>query len=63
MVSQDFINDIKIGTNVIDGKEYKDTLQAVAEITCEIVMKTLGPYASTTVIDDGSSTYCGSWYI
>jgi len=57
MVSQDFINDIKIGTNVIDGKEYKDTLQAVAEITCEIVMKTLGPYASTTVIDDGSSTY------
>ena len=33
MVSYDFINDIKIGTNVIDGKEYKDTLQAVAEIT------------------------------
>lgn len=57
MVSQEFINDIKIGTNIIDGSEYKDTLQAVAEITCEIVTKTLGPYASTTVIDDGASTY------
>lgn len=57
MISQEYINDIKIGTNIIDGKEYKDTLQAVSEITCEIVTKTLGPYASTTVIDDGASTY------
>ena len=57
MVTQDYINDIKIGTNVIDGDEYKDTLEAVSEITCNIVAKTLGPYASTTVIDDGGSTY------
>lgn len=57
MVTKDFINDIKIGTNVVDGNEYKDTLQAVSDITCEIVTKTLGPYASTTVIDDGASTY------
>ena len=52
-----FKEDIRIGTNVIDGDEYKDTLQAVSDITCEIVTKTLGPYASTTVIDDGTSTY------
>ena len=57
MVTQDYINDIKIGTNVIDGDEYKDTLEAVSEITCNIVAKTLGPYAATTVIDDGGSTY------
>jgi chaperonin GroEL (HSP60 family) len=53
----DFKEDIRIGTNVIDGNEYKDTLQAVSDITCDIVTKTLGPYASTTVIDDGTSTY------
>ena len=57
MVTKEFIDDIKVGTNVIDGNEYKDTLQAVSDITCEIVTKTLGPYASTTVIDDGVSTY------
>jgi chaperonin GroEL len=57
MINQEFINDIKIGTNIIDGAEYKDTLEAVAQITCDIVTKTLGPYASTTVIDDGASTY------
>lgn len=57
MITNEFINDIKIGTNVIDGTEYKDTLQAVADITCEYVTKTLGPYAFTTVIDDGASTY------
>lgn len=57
MITQELINDIKMGTNIIDGSEYKDTLQAVAQITCDIVVKTLGPYASTTVIDDGTSTY------
>lgn len=57
MVTKELIDDMKIGTNVIDGAEYKDTLQAVSDIACEIVTKTLGPYASTTVIDDGASTY------
>jgi len=57
MVTKEYIDDVKIGTNVVSGNEYKDTLEAVAEITCEMVTKTLGPYASTTVIDDGASTY------
>lgn len=57
MIKEEFINDIKIGTNIVDGAEYKDMLEAVAQITCDIVTKTLGPYASTTVIDDGASTY------
>ncbi len=57
MVTKEYIDDVKIGTNVISGDEFKDTLQAVSEITCEMVTKTLGPYAFTTVIDDGASTY------
>ena len=57
MITKEFVDDIKIGTNVIEGKEYKDTLQAVSDIACEFVTKTLGPYASTTVVDDGASSY------
>lgn len=57
MVTKEYIEDVKIGTNVIEGKEYKDTLQAVSDIACEYVTKTLGPYASTTVVDDGTSSY------
>ena len=57
MVNQNFIKDIKTGMNIVDGDEYKDILEAITDITCDIVVKTLGPYAATTVIDDGVSTY------
>ena len=57
MINQNFIKDIKTGMNIVDGDEYKDILEAITDITCDIVVKTLGPYAATTVIDDGVSTY------
>ena len=57
MINESFIRDIKAGMNIVDGDEYKDILEAITNITCDIVVKTLGPYAATTVIDDGVSTY------
>lgn len=57
MINETFIRDIKGGMNIVDGDEYKDILEAITDITCECVVKTLGPYAATTVIDDGVSTY------
>lgn len=57
MVSNELLNDIRMGMNLVEGDEYKDILEGITKITCDIVTKTLGPYASTTVIDDGASTY------
>lgn len=57
MNNEELIRDIKAGMNIIDGDEYKDILEAITDITCDIVSKTLGPYAATSVIDDGTSTY------
>lgn len=57
MITNELMKDIKMGMNIIDGEEYKDILEGITQITCEIITKTLGPYASTTVIDDGISTY------
>ena len=48
---------IRAGSNVIDGADYKETLLSVAHIAAEYLAKTLGPFAHTTVIDDGSFRY------
>ena len=50
-------DDIKYGTNIITGEEYLDTMLAIADVGAEMVVKTLGPYGKTTIIDDGSFTY------
>lgn len=57
MINNETLRDIRVGMNLIEGDEYKDILEGVTQITCDVVSKTLGPYASTTVIDDGVSTY------
>lgn len=49
--------DLAMNINLVDGEEYRDILNAVANIASEILVKTLGPFASTTTIDDGASTY------
>lgn len=50
-------DDIRYGTNIITGDEYIETMIAVADVGAEMVVKTLGPYGKTTIIDDGSFTY------
>ena len=56
-VSEETLNSIKLGLNLVDGKEYRETLTGIAFIVSDILVKTLGPYASTTTIDDGVFTY------
>lgn len=56
-VSEEKIKDIKMGLNLVSGKEYKETLTGISNVVAEVLVKTLGPYASTTTIDDGTYTY------
>ena len=49
--------DIKYGTNIITGEEYLETMLTLADVGAEMVVKTLGPFGKTTIIDDGSFTY------
>lgn len=49
--------DIKYGTNIVTGREYLDTMLTIADVASEMVVKTLGPYGKTTIIDDGTFTY------
>ena len=49
--------DLLMGSNLIEGKEYKDILISISEVVSEILTRTLGPYACTTTIDDGIFTY------
>lgn len=49
--------DIKYGTNIITGEEYLETMLAVADVGADMVVKTLGPFGKTTIIDDGTFTY------
>lgn len=51
------VNEIKSQLNVIEGEDYKDSLVAVSHVTSEILQQTLGPYAKTTILDDGVYPY------
>lgn len=58
--TEDFSNmeeEIRMGMNLVDHSEFKATIQAISHIAAETVKKTLGPYAHTTIIDDGHFTY------
>lgn len=47
-------NEILSNSNVISGEEYRELVCAVSQVASDMVVKTLGPYGSTTVIDDGT---------
>lgn len=47
-------NEVKSCTNIISGDEYKQLFCAIAKVVSDTVSQTLGPYGSTTIIDDGS---------
>jgi chaperonin GroEL len=46
-----------MGMNLIERDEFTATIQAISHIAAETVGRTLGPYAHTTIIDDGNFTY------
>ena len=47
-------DEIASNSNVISGEEYRELVCAVSQVAADMVVKTLGPYGSTTVIDDGT---------
>ena len=49
--------EIRMGMNLVDRDEFNPTIRAVSHIAASTVQKTLGPYAHTTIIDDGTSTH------
>ena len=50
-------NEIRASLNLIESAEYKAILLAICETAAEVVTRTLGPYASTTVLDDGVNAF------
>lgn len=47
-------DEVKSCTNIISGDEYKNLFCTIAQVVSDTVSQTLGPYGSTTIIDDGS---------
>lgn len=49
--------EIKTGMNLIEEEEYLNIMRAISKLTSDTVKKTIGPYAHTTVLNDGTFTY------
>lgn len=56
-MNKELYEDIKYGTNIIPEDEYIDTLITIADVASDMVVKTLGPYGKTTMLNDGAFTY------
>lgn len=56
-IAKDLHDEIKYGTNIIPQDEYLDTLITIADVASDMVVKTLGPYGKTTMLNDGIFTY------
>ena len=54
MNRDELLEAIRSSTNVIPEDEYRALFTGVAQVVSDIVAKTLGPYGSTTIIDDGT---------
>ncbi len=48
---------LRASSNVIDGDDYKKTLLTVSHLAATYLAHTLGPYAHTTILDDGQYRY------
>lgn len=51
------LKEIRMGMNLVDRDEFNATISAISHIAADTVKKTLGPYAHTTIIDDGNFVY------
>ena len=56
-MSQSIKDDLLMGSNLIEGSEYREILTSISDVISEVLVRTLGPYACTTTIDDGIYTY------
>ena len=53
-VNQSLYDEVMSCANIISGDEYKTLFCTIAKVVSDTVSKTLGPYGSTTIIDDGN---------
>lgn len=53
-INQALYDEVKSCANIISGDEYKQLFCTIAKVVSDTVSQTLGPYGSTTIIDDGS---------
>lgn len=53
-IRKSLYDEVKSCTNIISGDEYKQLFCTIAKVVSDVVSQTLGPYGSTTIIDDGS---------
>lgn len=56
-VNEEMYNDIIASTNLITGEDYRNIVYNISKFASQMVVKTLGPYGSTTIIDDATFTY------
>lgn len=55
--TRDRYNDIAASANLISGEEFRDIVYSISKYAADMVVKTLGPFGSTTIIDDSTFTY------
>ena len=53
-INKALYDEVKSCANIISGDEYKKLFCTIAKVVSDVVSQTLGPYGSTTIIDDGS---------
>lgn len=53
-IKQSLYDDVIADTNIITGDEYRELVCAISQVASDMVVRTLGPYGSTTVIDEGT---------
>lgn len=53
-INEKLYSEILSNSNVLTGEEYRELVCTIAQVASDVVVKTLGPYGSTTVIDDGT---------
>lgn len=53
-IDQKLYNEVISNSNVINGDDYRNLICAISQVASDMVVKTLGPYGSTTVIDEGT---------
>ena len=53
-IRDELYDEILASSNVVSGDDYRELVCAISQVASDVVVKTLGPYGATTVIDDGT---------
>lgn len=56
-MDMEMYNEIKTGMNLVEEEEYLSIMRSISQLASDTVKKTIGPYAHTTVLNDGVFTY------